>query len=299
MARVSIGVPVYNGENYIEEALTSLLAQTFTDFEVVVTDNASTDRTVEIVERFAAEDDRVKLHRSDKNIGAAPNFNRCLELSTSEWFRWHAHDDTCEPDYLESVMALIDADSALVGAHSGMDFIDENSEWTKSYDIEISYGDTDPLERLRSVVLDWHLCGHIFGVFRRDLLIKHGGLGGYGHSDGVLLERVVLEGPVGTADGILWHNRRHAEQSMARFGAFGAGTADYQAYVEWFDESRRGKLGFPHWRMVREHWTSVLTASIPVGQRLKASKVMVRRTNRLLRPMLLDLKLAARTVLRR
>ncbi|MEO0495689.1 MAG: glycosyltransferase family 2 protein [Actinomycetota bacterium] len=299
MPRVSVGMPVYNGENYVEAALTSLLAQTFTDFEVVVTDNASTDRTVEIVERFAAEDDRVKLHRSDVNVGAAPNFNRCLELSTGEWFRWHAHDDTVEPGYLEAVMALIDDDPSLVAAHSGMDFIDERGVSVEPYEIEIAYRDPDPVERVRSIVLDWHLCGHIFGVFRRDLMLKYGGLGSFGHSDGVLLERIAMEGPIGTADGVLWHNRKHAEQSMARFGVFGGGSPDYQAYVEWFDESRRGKLGFAHWRMVREHWTSVVTGPLSARQKLGAARVMVRRTLRLVRPMVLDLQLAARTLLRR
>jgi len=299
MPRVSIGMPVYNGENYIEEALESLLAQTYTDFEIVVTDNASTDKTVEIVERFAERDGRVKLHASKTNVGAAPNFNRCLELSTGEWFRWHAHDDTVEPEYLTKVMALIDEDPTLVAAHSGMDIIDEHGDHLEDYSIEISYRDPDPIERLRSVVLDWHLCGHIFVVFKREILLRHGGLVSFGHSDCVLLERIVLEGPIGTADGILWHNRRHSEQSMARFGVYDPERVDYQAYVEWFDESRKGKRGFPHWRMVREHWMSVVTGPVPIKDKLRASKVMLHRTYRLLAPMVLDLKVEGRKLLGR
>src|SRR3954470_1068595 len=91
--RVSIGLPVYNGQRFLAPAVSSLLAQTFADFELVICDNASTDDTEAICRRFAERDPRVRYHRNEQNVGAAPNFNRALALSTGQYFKWAAHDD--------------------------------------------------------------------------------------------------------------------------------------------------------------------------------------------------------------
>ena len=83
---VSIGVPVYNGENHLAAALDSFLRQTYEDFEVVVSDNGSTDRTEQIARDYAARDPRIRYYRSDINFGAAWNFNRVVELAQGEVF---------------------------------------------------------------------------------------------------------------------------------------------------------------------------------------------------------------------
>ena len=100
--RVSLGFPVYNGERYLAAALDSLLGQTFRDLEVVICDNASTDRTAELCAAYAARDARVRYHRNPTNLGAAPNFNRTFELSRGEYFKWAAHDDVCAPTFSPS-----------------------------------------------------------------------------------------------------------------------------------------------------------------------------------------------------
>src|SRR5688572_10868700 len=97
--RVSIGLPVYNGENYLAEAIDSILAQTFEDFELIISDNASTDRTQEICEAYAAKDGRIRYYRSEVNKGSAWNFNRVFELARGEYFKWAAHDDYIAPEY--------------------------------------------------------------------------------------------------------------------------------------------------------------------------------------------------------
>src|SRR5262245_53440235 len=96
--RVSIGLPVYNGQAFLEPAIASLLAQTFEDFELVLVDNASTDRTTEICRGFAARDSRVRHHVNPKNIGGGPNFNLAFDLaSAAPLFKWAAHDDIHQP----------------------------------------------------------------------------------------------------------------------------------------------------------------------------------------------------------
>jgi len=112
--KVSIGLPVYNGENYLRNALESILDQTFRDFEVIISDNASTDRTGEICREYAAKDPRIRYCRNDRNLGAAGNFNRAFELSSGEYFKWAAHDDVIERDFLSSCVSVLDEDPSVV-----------------------------------------------------------------------------------------------------------------------------------------------------------------------------------------
>ena len=101
--RVSIGLPVCNGEEYPSARIGSLLQQDFEDFEIVVSDNASTDGTAEICMKYAEKDKRLRYYRNDSNIGAGPNYRRVFELSRGEFFKWCAHDDIRKPDLFEAL----------------------------------------------------------------------------------------------------------------------------------------------------------------------------------------------------
>lgn len=118
MPLVSIGLPVFNGERYLEGAVRAILEQTFTDFELVVCDNASTDGTADILARLSREDRRIKVHRNPVNIGAAPNWNRVFELSTGRYFKWVAHDDLHEPEFLERTVDVLEQDPGVVDRKS-------------------------------------------------------------------------------------------------------------------------------------------------------------------------------------
>ena len=107
MPRVSIGIPVYNGENFLEEAIRSVLAQTYQDLELVIADNASSDRTAEIGQDFAASDGRVRYVRNARNLGAAPNYNRVWEQSRGDLFKWLSHDDRILPGYVAATVAAL------------------------------------------------------------------------------------------------------------------------------------------------------------------------------------------------
>ncbi len=97
---ISIGLPVFNGSNFLAEAIESVLNQTYKNFELIISDNASTDSTPEICEKFASEDGRIQYYRNEKNLGAGANYDRCFHLSSGEFFKWIAHDDIIEQKYL-------------------------------------------------------------------------------------------------------------------------------------------------------------------------------------------------------
>jgi glycosyltransferase involved in cell wall biosynthesis len=108
--RVTVGLPVYNSADTIEQALEGLRKQTYSHFTLLISDNASTDGTSEILKTWAARDDRVVLHRQEANIGHTQNFRYVLDQADTEYFTWHASDDWVGPDYLEELVRAITQD---------------------------------------------------------------------------------------------------------------------------------------------------------------------------------------------
>ncbi len=117
MVRLSIGLPVYNGERFLSAAIDSLLRQTFEDFELIISDNASTDATGAICRGYADQDRRIRYLPTKENIGSAPNFNRVIELASAPYFSWAAHDDVRAPQYLERCVEVLDRDPSVILAY--------------------------------------------------------------------------------------------------------------------------------------------------------------------------------------
>lgn len=128
MPKLSIGIPVFNGQEFLPELLDSLLAQTFRDFEILICDNASSDRTPQICCEYERHDSRIHYIRNERNLGANPNYNRVFELSTAPLFKWAAHDDLYHEAYLDACVRLLEENPDIILAHSGTAFIDEKSE---------------------------------------------------------------------------------------------------------------------------------------------------------------------------
>lgn len=217
VARVSIGVPVYNGEPYVGPMIQSLLRQTMGDFVITICDNASTDRTGEICREFASRDPRVRYHRNDTNIGATPNFNRVQDIAHTlgQYFKWAPADDLYEPTYLEKCVAALDADPGVVVAFPRTRLIDGEGR-----SIEI---DPDP-PRLSTMsnrvttrfaaALDEVWCFPELGVHRPQVLRQCVQQSYYG-SDKVMLAELCLRGRFCRVDDKLFLKRWHDDSSMS------------------------------------------------------------------------------------
>jgi glycosyltransferase involved in cell wall biosynthesis len=114
---VSIGMPVCNGAKFITEALDSILNQTFENFELIVSDNASTDETGKICREYMAKDSCIRYYRSKQNFGAAWNFNHVFKLSSGKYFKWAAHDDVIAPDFPLKCVEVLERDPSVVLCH--------------------------------------------------------------------------------------------------------------------------------------------------------------------------------------
>ncbi len=168
--KVAIGLPVYNGERFLASALDSLLGQTYRNFELIISDNASTDRTEEICRAYANRDARIRYCRQPENLGAVPNFNKVFELSDSEYFKWAAVDDLCAPTYLEQAVQVLDAHPDVVWCHSRSSHIDADGCLLDDPDsLDVSYRDREartPSARFKAVLLGKTGCLDSYGLIR-------------------------------------------------------------------------------------------------------------------------------------
>lgn len=260
--RVTIGLPVYNGQNYLAETMESLLAQTYTDFELVISDNASTDRTETICREYAVRDERIRYYRQEENVGASANYNRVFELARGVYFKWAAHDDLLAPTYLERCVAVLDADPDVVLAYTQAKAIDDQGQVVKVYPGKHHFSAAAPRERFYEFVLDPHPVVAVFGLMRRDVLGRTRLIGKYAGSDRPLLSELSLLGKFYEVPEHLFFYRFHEEQSWG-------GNKSPQAQQAWYDPRRADKITFPQWRLLREHVRSIERS--PVGLADRAS----------------------------
>jgi glycosyltransferase involved in cell wall biosynthesis len=159
-----------NVERFLAGALDAVLAQDFADYEVVICDNASTDSTWEICERYAAKDSRFRLYRNETNIGLAGNFARVVSLARGEYFRLVAHDDLMAATLLSRCVKALDNDQAAVMAYPGTIIIDDNGDERGPDDEERAILARRPTARILALLGSWSLCNQLFGLMRTDVL---------------------------------------------------------------------------------------------------------------------------------
>jgi len=170
MARVGIGVPVYNGGDLLSESLECLRTQTFQDIEVILSDNASTDQTGDICAAFAARDPRFRHIRQPENIGIVANFVAAREASRADLFMWRAHDDLSAQNYVEALVACFERDPAIRLAVAEIRSEADDRERLR----RIPYRPRPTGPRIRGIVsrLFTSHASWIYGLWHRDSLAR-------------------------------------------------------------------------------------------------------------------------------
>jgi glycosyltransferase involved in cell wall biosynthesis len=262
--RVSIGLPVFNGERFLKQTIAALLRQTYRDFELVIADNASTDRTREICLDAAARDGRVRYVGSATNRGATWNFNRAFTLTTGEYFKWSAYDDLCEPEFVEQGVGALDADRAAVLAYPRTRLIDEDGLFVRDHEDGLALPQPSPHERLAALVPALGYAHPAYGVIRADALRRTRLLGTYPSSDYVLLAELALLGTFVELPDRLFLRRIHPQMSRI----VNPSATDAAA---WFSPQSRPRYRAEAWRLVGEHLRSIARAPLPVGERIRCA----------------------------
>ncbi len=150
--RLTVGLPVYNGEKYVAESIEALLGQSFADFELIISDNASTDGTGDICRRYEKQDSRVRYFRQPRNIGLAPNHNYVAEQARGELFKWASNDDLYACDLLERCISALDKYPDVVLAHSWTAMIDDSGAVTRAFEYPLGTASPRAPERFRSLL---------------------------------------------------------------------------------------------------------------------------------------------------
>src|ERR1700730_925514 len=184
---VSIGMPVYNGERFVRQALESFLVQDYENFELIISDNASTDTTSKICQRYADRDARIRYLRNETNLGISPNHKRVLEMARGDYFKWAAHDDECLPTFLSRCMSVFEeVPQSVVLVYPQSLIIDEEGRVIQGYRTSIEAKDSRPHRRLARVLSNVVLGTPLYGVMRANALRQTRLIDAFSASDYVL-----------------------------------------------------------------------------------------------------------------
>jgi glycosyltransferase involved in cell wall biosynthesis len=271
--RVSIGMPVYNGANYLAETLDHLLAQRFTDFELIISDNGSSDDTERICRAYAERDPRVRYLREATNRGATWNHNRVMTLARGEYFKLAAHDDLCLPDFVGRCVELLDREPEVVLCHPQVAIIDAAGKRLKPYRYAWKAGSPRVRERLYALSGLRYRCFPVFGVVRTEALRRTRLMGPYVASDRVMLAELGLLGRFAEVGEELFWSREHEGRSTRAHKVRSGRTA-------WFDPNRRARVVLPVWKQGVEFVRAIRRTPLPRGERAACYAEMLRWAGR-------------------
>jgi glycosyltransferase involved in cell wall biosynthesis len=273
--RVSIGLPVYNGAALLPAALDSLLGQTYRDFELVISDNASADQTETICRSYAGRDSRVRYHRQPENIGAIRNFNAVFELAHGQYFKWAAHDDLCAPTFLERCVEVLDRHSDVAWCHTRSTHIDIDGNAIDEPQLrDVSYscvpsdgpgGQTVPTresplphQRLCAVMLGKAGCLDAYGLIRADVIRKTPLYMPYYGAEKVFIAELGLWGRYREVPETLFFPRVHPQA---------AGALKTDEEQKQYANPNATRLQFTRIRLLAGYLGAVARADLPLAQR--------------------------------
>ncbi len=214
----------------------SVLCQSFGDFELIICDNDSTDRTAEICDGYARADRRIRFYRNATNIGISYNHNRTFELSTGKYFHWMGSDDSHDPRFLERCVAVLEANPDRVLCHTAIKVIDDHGSEIVTRDNPLDgTASPDPAERFAAMIFEDRWCWSIYGLFRSDILRKTTLIGNFRAGDRDQLAQVALQGRFIHLSEPLFHNRHHA-------GRF---TFNQDQWRAWHFQTAEARIGLP------------------------------------------------------
>jgi glycosyltransferase involved in cell wall biosynthesis len=268
---VSIGMPVFNGAQYIRQSVQSILNQDYTALEIIISDNASTDETEAICRELAGRDERIRYYRNEANVGAARNYNKVFHLANGKFFKWAAHDDECHHKMIGRCVEVLGRAPASVGMVYPLgELIDEQGKTLRSGMDRIGTSDPRPHRRLAHLLRSLNMCDPVFGLYRTEYLKKTQLIGPFCGADYVMLGELAMLGQIWEINEVLFRLRAHPKRSMQA-------NASARARTAWYSPAAGKKLFIlPDWeQMVCEMLKSACRSSLPVAEKLKCCAVIL------------------------
>lgn len=266
MPLVTIGVPVYNSQKYLRQSLDSLLAQTYTDFVLVICDNASTDATAEICQEYVRRDSRVKYFRNPVNIGMTGNFNRVFELTTTKYIKWSTADDYWSPDMLADAVAVMEADPSVGVCYPQTTVVDDEGNIKDLYVDKLHMMQDDPADRfLQLIETISPLVNHHLGLLRTDTVRRTRLFGRHVSADIGFLAEMSLYGKFYEVRRRQFFRRFHEDSSSWNRG--GAETEAQEARR--FHAANVRRVPFNKWRFELAFMISIVRSPLSLSKKIE------------------------------
>ena len=265
-------MPVYNGEPYLKDAIASVLCQTMTDFELIISDNASTDGTEEICREFEKQDARVRYIRNAENVGAAGNYNKVFELARGKYFRWSNADDLIEPVLQERCAEVLDDNPDAVLAYGKTKIIDDSGNVLRDHDDNLDLQQELASDRFLDFFQRVGLTNVIYGLMRTDAM-RQTNLFGDGTMPAVdtrFMAELTLQGKFIEMPEVLFYRRMHDDSSSSD-------RSDTEKQQQ-FWRPNSGGFKLPRSRLYLSYLKSILNAPMGVGEKLRLSAYIARWT---------------------
>jgi glycosyltransferase involved in cell wall biosynthesis len=266
---VTIGLPVYNSERFIRQSLDSLLAQTYTDFVLVISDNASTDATAEICQQYAAKDSRIRYSRNPQNIGNPGNFNRVFRLATTPYLKWSTADDYWAPTFLERAVEVMERDPSIALCYPAANLVDADGQNAQPFHDALQLMQDDPSERFLALIRTIKLAHQHLGLIRMSCLRQTHLLRSFVASDVVLLAELTLYGKFFELPERLFYRRFHKTS-----GSWQRGSADHQAK---YYHGAKTQAPLTAWRRHLGLFAAVHSAPLPLRASWRIYRHLLRR----------------------
>ena len=280
MPRVSIGMPVYNGELFIRQSVESLLAQTYGDFELVITDNASTDGTEEVCRDLEKKDKRVRYVRNDKNLGGPGNFRRVFALCSGEYHKWSTADDFWAPTVIEKCVAVLDREPDVVLCYPKSNLVNASGGLIEHYEDSLHLQEPSPRDRFVRVIEETRLCHAHLGVIRRAAMKRTALIGGELASDIRFLAEISLYGKFYVIPEYLFNRRFHETSSSWERGTKeGVEEKDWDRQRAYYDPERMTLSGISmsYLRRYANLLWAVTHAPISTREKARIYRYLVRK----------------------
>lgn len=267
---VSIGMPVYNGEPYLEAAIRSNLDQTYGEFELIISDNASTDATETICRDLAATDERIRYVRNDRNLGAAANYNRTFELASGEYFRWSNADDLLEPRLLERTLEVLRSRPDAVIAHGLTCLIDAEGQSLGRPPDKLDLQQDRPSDRYRAFYGREGMTNIIYGLMRSSAMRRTAlmGTGSFPAADVQFMASMALLGKFVEIPEVLFYRRLH-ENAMSV-------NVDQLKYKTFWAASD-AEFVLPAWRFELAGLKAIVRGPLPLGEKARLLSFSAKR----------------------
>ncbi len=268
-APVALGLPVYQGETYLAETLDNLLAQEFGDFELLISDNASTDGTAEICREYLSRDRRIHYIRSPRNLGAARNYNQVFQRTGGRFFKWVSYDDLLAPSYLARCVEVLDAAPPSVAlCYPRTTIIDGRGAVVRYHNDDFDIRGDEPAARIMQFARKWSWCNPCFGLHRRSVLSTTRLVEPYISSDVTLLAELALRGEFWEVPERMFFRRVHSTSSRQ-------GDVTLDDVANWFDPQRSAGRIHPRHRVFFEILRSIEQAGLSPSDRVKCHACFV------------------------